>query len=347
MISGSFSLVSQAIALGHVPRMKIYHTSPTIYGQGSFALCLLFFLDILLIEKFAVYLPIVNWLLMILCVVLIVAFKHSTDLASMYGLAVASNMVGTSVVLLLVMHYVWRWKLWKILLYCCTLFVLDLLLWTAVMEKMASFAWVSLLFGGFFAVIMHAWTSCRAELNARSPSTLKLEEFAQTLENEDMHQVMSIDSVGVFLDSSAAEHVPVVLLQLMNQMALLPKTILILHVNFESVPFVGCDDQLEYTKISSRIHRVVLNVGFADPKPNILEVYHRVIAAEWYEGSTLSSNLLFFIGNREVLINKRASYASICKWKLYLLLESNQTPAYKFFFLPNHLTLRLGQMIEL
>eukprot|EP00299_Pterocystis_sp_00344_P017154 c8604_g1_i1.p1 GENE.c8604_g1_i1~~c8604_g1_i1.p1 ORF type:complete len:399 (-),score=61.55 c8604_g1_i1:40-1236(-) len=323
LISGSFSLISQAIALGFFPRTKIYHTSSSSYGQ--------------------VYIPLVNWSIAVLCIAFVLIFQTSKNLAAMYGLAVAANMVGTSLVLMLVMHHVWLWHWWSITFYATTILIIDFCLLIASMEKMASYAWVSLLLGAFFSMIMLVWTDCRDELALRTPSTTNLRLLVNGWTEES--QVTVINTVGVFLDNLAGEGAPQVLAQLLQTLHVFPEIIVILHVHFLHIPFVPRAEQVLYERVSERVHHITFFVGFADPKPNILEVYQRT-ASDFAISGSVQRSVSFFLGGRDVVVRKGATHFVRCKWKIFEVLQSNQLPAFRFFYLPTQLTIRLGQIIE-
>src|SRR5262249_6816783 len=137
LISGAFSLAEQAVQLGYSPRLTVIHTSQQVMGQ--------------------IYVPFVNWTLMVACVLLVVQFKESTNLANAYGIAVIGTMVITSVLLFAVMRSCWCWSLLSAGALLALFLAVDLPFLISNLSKVATGGWVPLLVGGVLFTLMTTW----------------------------------------------------------------------------------------------------------------------------------------------------------------------------------------------
>jgi KUP system potassium uptake protein len=146
MITGVYSLTQQAVQLGYLPRLKIIHTNPEVRGQ--------------------IYMPQVNYLLMVACLALVFHFKSSTNLAAAYGLSVALDMTFTSLLFFLVARGVWHWPLWKVALPVSIFLVFELGYVSGSLLKFMAGAWFPLVIGLLIWTIMKTWTDGRTGSSA-------------------------------------------------------------------------------------------------------------------------------------------------------------------------------------
>jgi KUP system potassium uptake protein len=163
VISGAFSLTMQAVQLGFSPRLKINHTSTREFGQ--------------------IYIPAVNWALMIGCIVIVVGFRSSSNLAAAYGVAVTSTMVITTILFYVVARRVWGWPLLPTAALAVFFVIIDLAFFGANIIKVTQGGWFPLLLAALVFVVMTTWKKGRRILNERiQAESSPLEEFLEEIE---------------------------------------------------------------------------------------------------------------------------------------------------------------------
>ncbi len=167
LISGSFSLIQQAIALGIFPRQRIVHTNPNIHGQ--------------------IYLPFVNWSLMAGCLGLVILFKTSGALAAAYGIAVTGTMAITTIGFYLVTRHLWRWQRWLAVLVCGVFLCIDLMFFSANLLKFMSGGYVPILIAIVLFSVMHTWYWGRQFISHfyQKARYWRMEELLEEKEKED------------------------------------------------------------------------------------------------------------------------------------------------------------------
>jgi len=257
----------------------------------------------------------------------------------MYGLSVAGNMVGTSVLLMLVMHYNWHTHPSKIALYACTALVVDLLLFAGCLSKLVSLGWVTLLLGFFFASLMMIWYDCNKIVHK------KAERPRVSLKDVDLTSYDRGKFVGVFLQSNPTQDVPDVMHDIMSRMLIMPRLIFVMHVKYMDVPFVGEFERLQYSRISEQIHHITVVLGFADPKPSLHALYHRAIT-DFMDGSVSHNSLVTFFTENSVVMTKRSlSIWQRLVFRVFLTMKANETPTPVFYLIPHNETVQVGQVV--
>ncbi|MDB6116290.1 MAG: Kup system potassium uptake protein, partial [Verrucomicrobiaceae bacterium] len=210
MITGVFSLTQQAVQLGFLPRLKIVHTSKDVRGQ--------------------IFMPQVNFLLLIACIVLILSFKSSSNLASAYGLAVCFSMLFTTILFFGVAWKVWNWPLWKALIPCLVFASVEIVYVLGSLTKFMDGAWFTLVVAIAVWVVMKTWIDGReilreAMMKGRLPVTHLIEELKKD-------RVIRVPGTAVFM-SASAEGLPLSLLHHLKHNKALHKNVVLLSVRFE------------------------------------------------------------------------------------------------------------------
>jgi KUP system potassium uptake protein len=319
MITGVYSLSQQAVQLGFMPRLKIVHTSPDMRGQ--------------------IYLPQINFLLMVFCIGLVAGFKKSENLAHAYGLSVSMNMMITTGMLILLTRRIWLWRPWQSLGMCVLFLSIEFCYVLGGLSKFAEGAWFTLLVAAGVWVVMRTWRDGRALLMKRVlRNRVPVNVIVDELKAGHIHRIRGI---GVFL-SSSAEGLPLVLLHHLKHNKVLHEQAVILTVRFEEVPYIAADKRIEITDILDSFFRVVLHYGFSEAA----DVPGDLKAALNSRGITRQSDISFY-QSRELLLTDGGGKMAQWRKKLFVFLSRLARPATGYFQLPSRQVIELGIQLEL
>ena len=225
LISGVFSLTSQAIALGLFPRIKIIHTNPDIEGQ--------------------IYMPAVNWAMFVGCVVLVLGFKSSSALAAAYGIAVTGTMVITTLAFFFLAYYAWNWRLRFLLPICLFIILIDLSFFFSNIIKIAHGGWVPLIIASFVFAIMHTWEWGRKRVGVAYSSLPRL-SVSEMIARKESDTGPTLNRSVVVLATrpvfSKSDKIPVSLDSFCHKWGVsVPKHIIFLNVTYANIPRVSTD----------------------------------------------------------------------------------------------------------
>ncbi len=241
VISGAFSLTSQAIQLGFVPRMRIRYTSAAEIGQ--------------------IYLPVINWILLVLVVIVVVAFKKSENLAAAYGIAVTTTMVITTFLAAVVMRNVWKWHPVLVTLIGLSFLLVDLAFFSANLLKIAEGGWFPLLMGGTAFFLLMTWHSGRKLLRARSlEDGIPLEPFIAGLLAHPPHRV---EGTAVFLTGNT-DSVPVSLLHNLKHNRVLHERVVFLTFVTRDIPYVDDNQRVSSKDLGGGVFILKSEYGFKE-----------------------------------------------------------------------------------
>jgi len=319
VISGAFSITRQAMQMGFLPRFEVQHTSDKQQGQ--------------------IYLPGINWGLMVAVFGLVIGFRSSHNMAAAYGLAVTGDMVITSILAMWVAARVWRWG-WPraAALFSCFL-VVEVTFLCASIEKIPDGGWFSLLVGVVVFTLMTTWKRGRELLAARlRADSFELKAFIDSLAYAPPERVAG---VAVFMTSSLGG-VPNALLHNLMHNKVLHDQVVILKVTVGDVPYVPEIDRVEVRKINEQFSQVLVQYGFKD-QPDIPK------ALEHCASQGLPLNMMetsFFLG-RETLIPRAHSSMAFWREKLFVAMYRNAGSATTFFKIPSNRVVELGAQVEL
>jgi KUP system potassium uptake protein len=319
LISGAFSLTNQAVQLGYAPRVTVVHTSSKAEGQ--------------------IYIPEVNWGLMVACVALVISFKSSSSLAAAYGIAVTGTMGITSFLYFLVCRRNWHYSLPVALLLFIPFVLIDLSFFSANVVKIAAGGWFPLAVGAGVFVVMTTWWRGRRELSKTMESgTIPDELFLQDIAETPLPRV---SGTAVFM-SSGTDGMPNVLLHHVKHNKVLHKQVVLLSIVTQTFPFAVGNQSLAVRDLGHGFYRVLANVGFMQ-QPNV----PRILARCEKHGLTVnSSDTTYYLGRQTLLTTGRAGMA---RWRkvLFSFLSRNSRPPTAFFNLPPNRVVELGLQIEL
>ena len=319
VISGAFSVTRQAMQLGFVPRMEVQHTSEKEQGQ--------------------IYLPAVNWGLMVAVMILVLGFKSSNNLAAAYGIAVTGDMVITSILATVVVAKVWKWGWFKAgLLFACFLSV-ELVFLAANILKIPDGGWFPLVAGMGVFVLMTTWKRGRELLSERlRGERLELSMFLDSLATSMPTRVAG---TAVFLNADP-KGVPHALLHNLMHNKVLHERVVLLSVQFFDVPYVPDIDRVEVRQLKENFWSVIIQYGFKD-MPNVPDAL-ALCADAGLAFSSLETS--YFIG-RETLIPRLGSDMAFWREKIFVAMFRNAGSATAFFKIPSNRVVELGTQVVL
>jgi KUP system potassium uptake protein len=318
LISGAFSLTRQAVQLGYCPRVTIRHTSVTEIGQ--------------------IYLPGVNRLLGFACVLLVLSFQSSGNLASAYGIAVTGTMTITTLLFCSVARDRWRWPPWRVAAVGALFLTVDLAFLGANLVKIASGGWFPLVIAVGVYLLMTTWKRGREIVaNILRESSLPMDLFLTDIARR---QPARVPGTAVFMTSDPAG-VPVVLLHHLKHNKVLHQTVVIMSIEGDEVPQVPPDERLSVEVLGDGFYKVIGRYGFMEtPKvPALLAL------AEGHGLRARPAETSFYLGRETLLADGPARLA---RWRklLFILMARNAQSATVFFHLPPNRVLELGAQIQ-
>ena len=319
IISGSFSLTRQAVQLGYLPRVQIVHTSATEIGQ--------------------IYIPVVNWVLMLATVGLVASFRSSSNVAAAYGMALTTTMAITTLLAFLVARRVWHWPLWLAAAVTVVFLVPDLAFFGAAMVKVPAGGWFPLVLAAAVLAVMTTWHRGRAVLAASlEDRLLPVEALLADLEK---HGVRRVPGTAIFLTGDASG-TPLALLHNLKLNGVVHEQNLFLTVKVEEVPHVPEAERLEIRDLGSGFQRLVAHFGFMED-PDVPALLERAKA----RGVALEPLRTTFVLSRNLVA--AAARPTLARWRrrLFIVLARNAVTAEEFFRLPANRVVDLGMKVEL
>lgn len=314
VISGVFSLARQAIQLGYLPRLSIKHTSESEEGQ--------------------IYVPFLNWLLLIAIIILILIFKTSSNLASAYGLAVTLTMLCDTILVAVFIYSAWKWSLPKVLLLIIPFFILESVLVGATSLKILSGGWVPLLIGAIAVTILMTWKRGRELTFAKlEHDTLSLDLFVKSIGNS----VHWVPGDAVFM-TGTPNVVPHAMLHNIKHNKVLHQRNILVTVVIEDVPFVAPEERITTETLAEHFFRIKIFYGFKDE----MNVPKALMQA--YEQLGLEYDLMhisFFI-SRDRIVHSVGDGMSPWREKLFISMQRNTSPVSDFYQIPTNRVVELG-----
>jgi KUP system potassium uptake protein len=319
LISGAFSLTRQAIQLGYCPRLDIEHTSHHEIGQ--------------------VYVPQVNWALMLSTIAIVIGFGSSTALAAAYGIAVTLTMVITAVLLQVVATERWGWP--PAVAYAITgvFLTIDLAFFGANALKITHGGWLPLVIGGLIFTLMTTWKTGRQIVAARlTARAIPIEEFLAAVETA---RPARVPGTAVFM-TAQPRGTPPALAHNLRYNKVLHEHVVTLMVTTEPVPHVPEDQRVLVRPLRHGVSDVVARYGFMED-PNVPEALAR---AKEHGLELDQEDVTYFLG-RETLIVTRTPGMAIWREKLFVLMARNAVRPTTFFRLPPDRVAELGVQVEI
>lgn len=318
VISGAFSITHQAIQMGFIPRLSIRHTSETEGGQ--------------------IYIPSVNWALMIAVIILVLTFQNSSNLASAYGIAVTGAVTIDTLLMAVLFMGVWRWKWWMAAPVVAIFLIVDGAYFAANLAKVGDGGWFPLVVGLVAFTLLTTWARGRKLMRDRmSEVALPMEIFAKSAKNS----ATRVPGTAIFMASSTAG-VPSALLHNIKHNKVLHERVVILTVNIADIPYVDPNERCEYHDLGDGFYRAVLHYGFMEST----DVPAGLKKMERCGGEFDMMSTSFFL-SRQTLLPSKNPAMSIWREKIFAWMLRNSATAMDFFKLPTNRVVELGSQVEI
>jgi KUP system potassium uptake protein len=318
VISGVFSLTRQAIQLGYLPRMDIRHTSATEMGQ--------------------IYIPQINYMLMIGVAIIVVSFGSSSALTHAYGLAVTGAMMIDGLLAAVVARWLWGWNRWRVALVFGAFFLVDLMFLASNSLKIPSGGWFPIVAAAAALAAFIVWNRGREILVTKLyRDAMPIREF---LEHWD-RTTERVSGTAVFMTSNPAV-VPTAFLHNLKHNHVVHERVILMKVNVEDIPRVADASRIEVEKLGKGFHQVIVHYGFME-RPDVPR------ALELCRQFGLSFDLMqttFFLG-RETLIPARRSELRRWQAALFIAMQATALSATRFFRIPANRVVEMGTQVEI
>jgi KUP system potassium uptake protein len=319
VISGAFSLTQQAIQLGYSPRFNIQHTSVHEIGQ--------------------VYIPEINWLLMIATVGLVFGFRTSTNLAAAYGMAVTTTMVITTMLAFVVATERWGWTMARAAAVTGFFLIIDLAFFGANVIKIQHGGWFPLLMAGLVYTVMTTWhTARRLVVKRLAESEIPLSAFFDSVA---ARPPVRVSGTGIFM-TARPEGAPPILVHHLTHNKVLHEQVILLTVVMVDVPLVDPEQSIDVEPLGNGFYRVVARYGFMDTTdvPLALErAGHRGLRLR-------SEDTTYYLAHLTLFVNARIGM-SAWRDRLFVFLSRNARRATNFFLIPPDRVVEIGMQLEI
>ncbi len=320
IITGSFSLTRQAMQLGWFPGVRIRQTSSEEYGQ--------------------IYVPFVNWTMMVLTIALTVSFGSSDRLAGAYGTAVSTTMLLTTALLYNVMRERWHWPVGLALITSGLFLVVDFTFFAANLFKIKEGGWIPLAFGTLVFIIMISWHfGFEAMRHRHTVLTETPDEFFRRLKRDHIPRV---PGTAVFL-TRLATTTPFLIVEHVAQMRAIYETTIALTVNFDYVPRVAACDRIELVKLAEGFWHITVHFGFVQ----VPDIPAALRQAKDYGCPIDLEDAIYFGARDTVVCSKRRSWSVRAGLRLFTLMFRNSVRAVDLFKIPPEKFVEIGRQIEI
>ena len=318
VITGAFSVCQQAVQLGLMPRLKISHTSASAAGQ--------------------IYVPVMNWTLMVLVILLVLGFRESSKLASAYGIAVTGTMFITTCMLGVLAVRIWKWPSWLVALVVGIFLLIDGAYFASNLTKIPDGGWFPLLIGGIAFTLLTTWARGRQLMMARlREAAMPIKVFISSAASS----ATRVPGTAVFM-TSTPDGVPHALLHNLKHNKVLHERVLLLTVKIVDMPYVEEDTRCRLEDLGEGFHRLIVKYGFMQ-EPDVPAALARLTGC----GPAFKMmDTSFFLARQTLLASSRPGMA-IWREKLFAWMLRNAESAMEFFRLPTNRVVELGSQVEI
>jgi len=319
-ITGAYSMTQQAIQLGYLPRMTINHTSARTMGQ--------------------IYVPAVNWILLVIVMAAVIGFGSSSRLASAYGVSVMGTMLVTTFLAFFVIRYGWGYPLWLCVLATGFFMLIDITFLAAALHKVVDGGWFPLSLGAVIFTIMMTWRRGRELLLARLRGSSP--PLAGLLQSVLLSPPYRVQGTAVFL-TSTPDVTPNAFLHSLKHYKVLHEQNVFLTVEFRDVPWVAPDDQVVCEHLAHNCWRVSARYGFMD-RPDV------VLALEMCAPAGLQvepMDVSYFLSREKIV--RGAGREGMAPWRdrIFAAMARNAGSVTDFFNIPTNRVVELGTRVEI
>ena len=318
VISGAFSVTHQAIQLGFMPRLKIAHTNASTVGQ--------------------VYIPSVNWALLVMVLVLVLTFGQSSNLAAAYGIAVTGTMLISTCMMSVLIFRVWNWPKWVGVVVVGLFLMIDIAYFLSNLTKVPDGGWFPLLVGFVVFTLLTTWARGRRLMIDRMvEAAMPIKVFIASAANS----ATRVPGTAVFM-TSTPDGVPHALLHNLKHNKVLHERVVLLTVKIEDVPFVDEAGRLNFDDLGEGFYRIVLHYGFMQES----DVPAALTKVTGCGPEFRMIDTSFFLARQTLVPSSRPGMA-IWREKLFAWMMRNSESAMDFFRLPTNRVVELGSQVEI
>ena len=318
VISGAFSVTQQAIQLGFIPRLRILHTSASAAGQ--------------------IYIPVINWALMVMVILLVLTFGSSTNLAAAYGIAVTGAMFIDTVLIAVVLFQLWRWNRIAAGLLLAVFFLVDIAYFGANLTKVPQGGWVPLFMGLIAFTLLTTWAKGRKlMINRMNEAAMPTGVFIKSAANS----ATRVPGTAVFM-TTAPDGVPHALLHNLKHNKVLHERVILLTIRIEDVPFVETGNHFDLEDLGSGFYRLIIRYGFMEE----VDVPAALTRLEGCGPQFKMMDTSFFLARQTLITSSRPGMA-VWREKLFAWMLRNAESAMEFFKLPTNRVVELGSQVEI
>ncbi|GGD38376.1 potassium transporter Kup [Croceicoccus pelagius] len=318
VISGAFSITHQAMQLGFIPRLSIRHTSESEAGQ--------------------IYIPAINWALLVAVLILVLTFQNSSNLASAYGIAVTGAVTIDTLLMAVLFVGVWKWRWWYAAPVVVLFLIVDGAYFAANMTKVADGGWFPLLVGAIVFTLLTTWAKGRKLMRERMTEVaLPIEIFAKSAANS----ATRVPGTAIFMASSTAG-VPSALLHNIKHNKVLHDRVVILTVDIAEEPYVDQAKRVNITDLGDGFFRMVLRYGFMEET----DVPAALKQIDDCGGMFDMMQTSFFL-SRQTLLPSEKPAMMLWREKIFSWMLRNAATAMEFFRLPTNRVVELGSQVRI
>jgi len=318
VISGAFSITHQAMQLGFIPRLSIRHTSESEAGQ--------------------IYIPAINWALLVAVLILVLTFQNSSNLASAYGIAVTGAVTIDTLLMAVLFVGVWKWRWWYAAPVVLLFLIVDGAYFAANMTKVADGGWFPLLVGAIVFTLLTTWAKGRKLMRERMTEVaLPIEIFAKSAANS----ATRVPGTAIFMASSTAG-VPSALLHNIKHNKVLHDRVVILTVDIAEEPYVDQAKRVNITDLGDGFFRMVLRYGFMEET----DVPAALKQIDDCGGMFDMMQTSFFL-SRQTLLPSEKPAMMLWREKIFSWMLRNAATAMEFFRLPTNRVVELGSQVRI
>ena len=318
VISGAFSVSQQAVQLGFLPRIRIQHTSAKAAGQ--------------------IYVPLINWGLLLLVILLVFGFKSSSNLAAAYGIAVTGTMFITACMVGILTFSVWKWHPLVATLVTGAFLIVDGLYFASNVTKIPDGGWFPLLIAAVSFTLLTTWATGRRLVRERlAEDAMPADLFLKSVGDK----VKRVAGSSVFL-ASTVEGIPPALLHNLKHNHILHERVVLLTVATAGVPHVAPECRRDVEPLGHGFYRVVLHYGFMDE----VDIPAELAREERAGGPFRAMETSYFLARQTLIASSRPGMA-IWREKLFAWMVRNAESAMEFFKLPTNRVIELGSQVEI
>ena len=318
VLSGAFSVTQQAMQLGFIPRLRILHTSASAAGQ--------------------IYIPVINWALMVMVILLVMFFQTSSNLAAAYGIAVTGAMFIDTCLLTVVLFSLWKWPPWLAVPLLALFFLVDVAYFAANLTKVPDGGWFPLLIGVIAFTLLTTWARGRKLMIQRmNEAAMPVEIFVKSAATS----ATRVPGTAVFM-TTTLDGVPHALLHNLKHNKVLHDRVMLLTVRIEDVPYVEPSNRFDMRDLGNGFYRLIIRYGFMQET----DVPAALASVETCGPQFRMMDTSFFLA-RQTLITSAKPGMAVWRERLFAWMLRNAESAMEFFKLPPNRVVELGSQVEI